>query len=146
MRSSCAASKAAKLLILLVSGGVFQISPGAAATKCPSGQILRVSLGICVPKEQNLSVVSKHVASRPKPAKSEVAPTTAPDSAEDVATDADQHAATSAPELTQRDAPQPAEHPAAPPAQDNAAPFSAFGTLFVGAFRSTMSMGASAFR
>src|SRR5438270_11922591 len=68
MRSSRAAQPAAKLLILLALSAVPQISVSEAATRCPSGQILRVSLGICVPKAQNLAILAKHGTNKPRPA------------------------------------------------------------------------------
>ena len=146
MRSPRAVSTTAKILISLAIGAPFQIAPGTAATKCPSGQILRVSLGICVPKGQNLSLLSTHVA-KPKPAKDPATSRAVPESGRDAAISRDRSLPPAVEMAAQREAPPAAEpRPAPPPAQDNAAPLASFGNLFVGAFRSTMSMGASAFK
>jgi hypothetical protein len=143
MRSSRAALPAAKLLVLLALCACPQISASEAATRCPSGQILRVSLGICVPKAENLAILAKH-GTRTRQA---------------TETDEDAGSASSAPksapgqtakpeqreesvEVAEQEAPRPAPRPA-PPAEP---PMSPFGALFVGAFRSSIAAGMSAFR
>jgi hypothetical protein len=135
----------AKSLILLVLCAGLQVSPAPAARKCPSGEILRVSLGICVPKEQNLSLLQQHprkaakpiddLASPPseKPAadnRADLVPPAAP--TVDIAGDEARAAADKA--------------GAAPTSQAQSSPLSPFGQLFVGAFHSTVSAGLSAFR
>ena len=147
MRSPRAALPAAKLLILLALSAFPQISATEAATRCPSGQILRVSLGICVPKAQNLAILAKHgtmkrkareadedaepASSAPRPAASEAAK---PERREEPV------------EVAEREAPRPAEPSAPGPAAPAESPMSPFGALFVGAFRSSISAGMSAFR
>src|SRR5437660_1048670 len=66
MRSPDAAIRASKLLILLAVGAAFCVSASEGAPRCPSGQILRVSKGVCVPKAENLALISKPAA-KPKP-------------------------------------------------------------------------------
>jgi hypothetical protein len=147
MRSPRAVSATAKLLILLTIAGLAPIAAGEAATKCPSGQILRVTLGTCVSKEQNLSLLSQHVAKKPTATKDAVAPGPAPEPAEDAAASANQGGAIPLVEVAERETRSAAEQPQpVPPAQHNSAPLAAFGSLFVGAFRSSMNMGASAFK
>jgi hypothetical protein len=150
MRFPWAASSAAKLLILLASASFLQISPSAAATKCPSGQILRVSLKTCVPKDQNLSVISKRVAGKQSPAKDATGAADrigAPQPVENAAASPAQRGTTPLVEVAERRIQTVEEQrPQASAAQDAAARLSAFGSLFVGAFHSTMSMGASAFK
>jgi hypothetical protein len=148
MRSSRAVLPVAKLLILLALGALPQISAGEAATRCPSGQILRVSLGVCVPKAQNLAILAKHGTKMHKPAEETdedagSAPMRKPDPNE--AANADRPdgrvevAGREAAPLVDQSAPRPA----APP---QSSPLSPFGALFVGAFHSSLSAGMSAFR
>jgi hypothetical protein len=146
MRSHRAVAAIAKSLILLALGGLSPISAGEAATKCPSGQILRVSLGVCVPKQENLSLVSRHVASKPKAAKESAAPAPQPEPAEDAAANANPREPTPPVQVAGRELPPAAEQQPGSSAQHESAPLSTFGSLFVGAFHSTMSMGAAAFR
>jgi hypothetical protein len=148
MRSPRAASCAAKLLILLALGGLAQTSGSQAATKCPSGQILRVSLGICVPKAQNLAIMSKHDAKKLQPAGAEedtpsVKQARAP---RDAAANADGSDKTRLVDVAERDTPPAQEQAATSLAPQVEPPSSPFGSLFVGAFRSTLSAGLSAFR
>ena len=142
MRSPRAVPATAKSLILIALGGLSPICSGEAATKCPSGQILRVSLGTCVPKQENLSLMSRHVA--PKPTAAKAAP--APEPAQDAAASADPRAAIPPVQVAGRELPPAAEQQPGSSGQHESAPLSAFGSLFVGAFHSTMSMGAAAFR
>ena len=131
----------AKSLVLLLLCAGFDMSPAQAARKCPSGQILRVSLGICVPKEQNLSVVRQHsqptkqaedVVSAPskKPAEKDVANAGSPPP---TAERADHESVAATDKLSAA-------------AESKSSPLSPFGQLFVGAFHSTVSTGLSAFR
>lgn len=137
----------AKFLILIALGALSPTSFSEAATKCPSGQILRVSRGICVPKRENLSLMSKHVETKPKATKQSAAGARAPEPALDAASKGGERDVTSPVQVADRDGPPPAEARETPsPAQHDSAPFAAFGSLFVGAFRSTMSMGAAAFK
>jgi hypothetical protein len=135
-----------KSLILLALGAFSPISSGEAATKCPSGQILRVSLGTCVPKQENLSLMSRHIAPKPTAAKEYAAPAPAPEPAQDAAASADPRAAIPPVQVAGREVPRAAEQQPGSSAQHESAPLSTFGSLFVGAFHSTMSMGAAAFR
>jgi hypothetical protein len=148
MRSPGAAFPAAKLLILLVLGAFSQISSSAAATRCPSGQILRVSLGTCVPKAENLAILARYGTRKHKPAEAEEdAPR--PPAAKPIEDKAAKPArADPRPvETAQRDAPAAVEQPSSQPEASSASSLlSPFGALFVGAFHSTVSTGMSAFR
>jgi hypothetical protein len=148
MRSPHAASIAAKLLICVALGSVLPMSAADAATKCPSGEILRVSLGVCVSKEHNRSLMTKHEPKKPKLVNQRVAPSSAPEPAGDSAASlGGRRARSPLIEVAERGSPPVAEqHPSAAPAPDNTSALSAFGSLFVGAFHSTMSMGQSAFK
>ena len=140
MRSPHAGAAAGKLLILLALGTASQIS-SAVAARCPSGQILRVSLGICVPKAENLAIVSKYAAKpRHAPTQAEKA---APHPAENETETGERVEAAPPVEMARRDAP-PAEQKPAP--EQPEAPSSPFGSLFVGAFRSAVTTGLSAFK
>jgi hypothetical protein len=147
MRSPRAALPAAKLLILLALGALPQISASEAATRCPSGQILRVSLGICVPKAQNLAILAKHGMRKRSSAEADEdagpAPARKPDPNEVANADRLDRPL----EVAGREAAPPvgqsAPLPAAPP---ESSPLSPFGALFVGAFHSSLSAGMSAFR
>jgi hypothetical protein len=139
MRFPRAVAATAKSLILIALGAFSPISSGAAATKCPSGQILRVSLGVCVPKQENLSLMSRHVAPKAKAAP-------APEPAQDAAASAEPREAIPPVQVAGREVPPAAEQQPGSSAQHESAPLSTFGSLFVGAFHSTMSMGAAAFR
>jgi hypothetical protein len=145
MWSPHAASAAAKLLILLTLGALTRISTSEAATKCPSGQILRVSLGICVPKAQNLEVLSKHGAGKANPVEDTIRPATPPKSGEDEALAPDTSEEPSI-DIAQRATSPAADRPPAGPIPQAKPPPTPFGSLFVGAFRSTLSTGLSAFR
>src|SRR5437588_8881801 len=147
MRSSRAAQPAAKLLILLALSAFPQISVSEAATRCPSGQILRVSLGICVAKAENLAILAKHGTRTRKateidedagPASSAARPapgqTTKPEQAEESV------------DVAEREVPRTAEPSASRPAAPAESPMSPFGALFVGAFHSSIAAGMSAFR
>jgi hypothetical protein len=142
MRFPRAVAATAKPLILLALGAFSPISSGEAATKCPSGQILRVSLGVCVAKQENLSLMSRHVA--PKPAAAKAAP--APQPAQNAGASAAAREAIPPVQVAGREVPPAAEQQPGSSAQHESAPLSTFGSLFVGAFHSTMSMGAAAFR
>jgi hypothetical protein len=148
MRSSRAVPLAAKFLILLALGALAQMSAGEAATRCPSGRILRVSLGVCVPKAQNLAILAKHGTTTRKPAEETdenagPAPTRKPDPNETANADRPDKPV----EVAGREAAAPVgqstSRPAAPP---ESSPLSPFGALFVGAFHSSLSAGMSAFR
>jgi hypothetical protein len=145
MRSPRAACAAAKYLILLPLCVLPQISASEAATKCPSGQIRRVSLGICVPKAQNLAILSRRGPIRADPGEDAVAPARAAKPRHEKVT-TDQADESPPVDVAERDAPlaqdQPASRPT-PPAEPASSPF---GSLFVGAFRSTVNAGLSAFR
>ncbi len=137
-------NSAGKFLILLALCAGFQIPPAHAARKCPSGQILRVSLGICVAKEQNLSVLQQHARKPAKRVDNDLATPAseqpAPNESADLVALAPRHAA-------DRQTSAAAEKPdAAPASQPASSPLSPFGQLFVGAFHSTVSAGLSAFR
>ena len=73
MRSPHPAGSSAKLLIFLVLGALPRISVGEAATKCPRGEILRVSKGVCVPKAENVELV-RHATKQPNPPATERIP------------------------------------------------------------------------
>jgi hypothetical protein len=141
MRSSHAISTAGKLLILLMLGTASQTASGVAAPRCPSGEILRVSLGVCVPKAQNLAILSKYAA-KPKHARTE-AEIAAPNAMDGETATGDRADERPPVEMAQRDAPPPAQKPAPEPAET---PSSPFGSLFVGAFRSAVTTGLSAFK
>lgn len=147
MRSSRAALPAAKLLVLLALCASPQISASEAASRCPSGQILRVSLGICVQKAENLAILAKQgtrtrkateTDEEARPASSAARPapgqTAKPEESDEPV------------EVAKQEAPRPAEpsppHSAAPAES----PLSPFGALFVGAFRSSISASISAFK
>jgi hypothetical protein len=144
MRFPRAASAAAKLLILLALGELAPTSASEAATKCPLGQILRVSLGVCVPKAQNLAILSRHGSRNAEPVQETLRRPAVPKQGQDAMTNSDELGEPSV-EVAQREtlpsADQPAPRP--PPAERASSPF---GALFVGAFRSTVSAGLSAFR
>jgi hypothetical protein len=129
------------ILISLALWTISQTSAAVAATRCPSGQILRVSLGVCVPKAENLAILSKHTA-RPKRGDAP-AERAAPDRAEGEAATADRRDGTPPVEVAQGEARPPEQKPAPEPAE---APSSPFGSLFVGAFRSAVTTGLSAFK
>lgn len=141
MQSPHAAAAAGKLLILLALGTASQISSGVAAPRCPSGQMLRVSLGTCVPKAENLAILSKYAA-KPRHARTQ-AETAAPKPAENETATGERVQEAPPVELAARDAPRP-EQKAAP--EQSEAPASPFGSLFVGAFRSAVTTGLSAFK
>jgi hypothetical protein len=143
MRSPRAAFIAAKLLILLPLGSLVQV-PASAATKCPSGQILRVSQGVCVPKAEN-SALLRHGTKKPRAVEA-AAPPPARKPIRDAAADADRPDRPSRLEVAQHETPAPASEPAPSPLARAQATLSPFGELFVGAFRSTVSTGLSAFR
>jgi hypothetical protein len=144
MRFPRAVAATAKSLIIFALGAFSPISSGEAATKCPSGQILRVSLGVCVPKQENLSLMSRHTAPKPKAANESAAPAPEPD--QDAAANADPRNATPPVQVADREVAPAAEQQPGSSAQHESAPLSTFGSLFVGAFHSTMSMGAAAFK
>jgi hypothetical protein len=148
MRSPHAAFPAAKLLILLALGALSQISSIAAATRCPSGQILRVSLGICVPKAENLGILAKYGTKRRKPAEAEEdsPPPPAAKPARDEAANPDTTDEQPL-EMAQHEAPAPVDQPSTgPEAPSTSSVLSPFGALFVGAFHGTLSTGMSAFQ
>jgi hypothetical protein len=140
MRSPEAGAAAGKMLMLLMLCTASHTA--VAAPRCPSGQILRVSLGICVPKAENLAIMSKHTA---KPRRGDAqAEKTAPNAEEREAASADRPDETPPPvEMARRDAPPPADKPVP---EQTEAPSSPFGSLFVGAFRSAVTTGLSAFK
>jgi hypothetical protein len=141
MRSSHAAAMVGNILVSFALGTISQTSAAGAATRCPSGQILRVSLGVCVPKAENLAILSRHtVRSKRGDAPAEKAD---PDRAESEAATPDRRDGTPPVEVAQRQARPPEQKPAPEPAE---APSSPFGSLFVGAFRSAVTTGLSAFR
>jgi len=147
MRSSRAAQPAAKLLILLALSAFPQISATEAATRCPSGQILRVSLGICVPKAQNLAILAKHGTTKRKATETDEDAGPASSAPRPAASEAAKPERREEPvEVAEREAPRPAEPSAPGPAAPAESPMSPFGALFVGAFRSSISAGMSAFR
>ena len=141
MRSSHAVAMVCNILISLTLWTISQTSAAGAATRCPSGQILRVSLGVCVPKAENLAILSRHtVRSKRGDAPAEKA---APDRAESEAATADRRDATQPVEVAQREARAPEQKPAPQPAEAASSPF---GSLFVGAFRGAVTTGLSAFK
>ena len=146
MWSSRAAQPAAKLLILLALGALPQISASEAATRCPSGQILRVSLGVCVPKAQNLAILAKHGTNKPRPAEAgeDAGPASSAKPAPSGAAEPDRPQEPV--EVAQHEAPRQAEPFGPGPAAPAESPMSPFGALFVGAFRSSISAGMSALR
>ena len=147
MRSSRAVPLAAKLLILLALGALPQMSASEAATRCPSGQILRVSLGTCVPKAENLGILAKYGTKKRKPAEAEEdAPP--PPAAKPVRDEAANSDTTDEPpvKVAQHEAPAPLEQPSTSEASSSSSVLSPFGALFVGAFHSTLSAGMSAFQ
>src|SRR3954453_19102219 len=153
MRFPRAARPAAKLLILLALGAISQSSPSEAARRCPLGQILRVSLGTCVPKAQNLAIMAKHGARKSQPADAEEdappAPTRKParEEAASPARASPAHASEAPVEIARDEAPSPAEQKAPQPSpQPETSRVSPFGVLFVGAFHSMVTTGRSAFR
>jgi hypothetical protein len=145
MRSPYVAQTAAKLLVALALGAASQITPSDAATKCPSGQILRVSKGVCVPKDENLALVSKH-AMKPRPADKEAALGSSNKVQDTLPSSRDGAGDRPSVSLADGDAP-PAVEPqsmSSRAAQAVSSLTSPFGNLFVGAFHSTLSMGFSA--
>jgi hypothetical protein len=139
------ASPAAKILISLALVAPSQIAGGAAAPRCPSGQILRVSLGTCVPKAENLAILAKYGTKKGKPANTEGEPSppaaAKPDRGEAAKPDRPDEQRI---EVARHDAPAPVEQPASPPEASSVSQLlSPFGALFVGAFRSTLSTGLS---
>jgi hypothetical protein len=147
MRSSRAALTAAKLLILLALGALPQISASEAGTRCPSGQILRVSLGVCVPKAQNLAILAKHGTPKRKATETDEDAGPASSAPRPAASEAAKAERREEPvEVAQREAPRQAEPSGPGPAAPAESPMSPFGALFVGAFRSSISAGMSAFR
>lgn len=139
---------AAKILISLALVAPSQIAGSAAAPRCPSGQILRVSLGTCVPKAENLAILAKYGTKKGKPAKSEEeeAPPAAAnlDRAEAAKPDRQDEQAI---EVARHEAPAPVEQPSSRREASSASQLlSPFGALFVGAFRSTLSTGLSGFK
>jgi hypothetical protein len=144
MRFPRAASAAAKLLIFLAFGALAPISASEAATKCPLGQILRVSLGVCVPKAQNLAILSRHGSSA-KPVQETVRRPAVPKQGQDGMTNSDELGEPSV-DVAQRETLPSADQPAARPPPQAEQASSPFGSLFVGAFRSTVSAGLSAFK
>jgi hypothetical protein len=148
MRSARAAFPAAKLLIFLALGALAQSSSSAAGTRCPSGQILRVSQGICVPKAENLAILAKHGGQQGKPAeRAEDAPPPTPKAVRDEANSSTTEAQPV--EIAQHEQPAPLEQPSSrfeASASSSSSMLSPFGALFVGAFHSTLSAGMSAFR
>jgi len=147
MRSPRAVCPTAKLLIFLAFSGVSAILSGEAGGGGPSGQILRVSLHVCVPKSENRSFMSKHVAKKPQAAKESGAASPAPEPAEGAAASASERDVTPPVRVANREGPPAADlRQKAAPAEHDSAPLAAFGSLFVGAFHSTMTMGAAAFK
>lgn len=144
MRSPRAACAAAKYLILLALGALSQVSASDAATKCPSGQILRVSQGICVPKAQNLAILSKHGTTRARHGEDASAPVPTGPRQDEAASPKSPNE--SPVEVAQRDMPQAQVQPTSHPAPQAEPASSPFGSLFVGAFHSTVSAGLSAIR
>jgi hypothetical protein len=147
MRSARAAFPAAKLLIFLALGALAQSSSSAAGTRCPSGQILRVSQGICVPKAENLAILAKHGSTQGKPAeRAEDAPP--PPTPKAVRDEANSSTTDAQPvEIAQHEEPASLEQPSSrSQASASSSVLSPFGALFVGAFHSTLSAGMSAFR
>lgn len=147
MRCRRAAVPAANFLILLALGALAQSSSSAAAARCPSGQILRVSQGVCVPKAENLAILAKHGGKKSKPAEAEEdapsrpAPKAVRDEANSNTSDAQSV------EVAQHEAPAPLEQRSAgSEASSSSSVLSPFGALFVGAFHSSLSAGMSAFR
>jgi hypothetical protein len=134
-------------LILLALGALPQTAASEAATRCPSGQILRVSLGICVPKAQNLAILAKHGTRSRKPADADEdarpAPTPKADPNEAANADRPDRPVEVAGHEAAPPVGQSASRPAAPPESSLLSPF---GALFVGAFHSSLSAGMSAFR
>jgi hypothetical protein len=99
-------------------------------------------LGICVPKAENLAIMSKHT-SKPRHGDAQ-AEKTAPHPEESEAAGADRPDKTPPPiEMARRDAAPPPDKPAP---EQTEAPSSPFGSLFVGAFRSAVTTGLSAFK
>jgi hypothetical protein len=145
MRSPRAASAAAKLLIFLALGALAPMSASEAATKCPSGQILRVSLGVCVPKAQNLAILSRHGSRNAKPAQETARLPAGPKQGQDAMANSDELGEPSV-DVAQRETLPSADQPAPRPSPQAGQVSSPFGSLFVGAFRSTVSAGLSAFR
>jgi hypothetical protein len=146
MRFARAAFPAAKLLTFLALGALAQSSSSAAA-RCPSGQILRVSQGICVPKAENLAILAKHGGQQGKPAEAaeDAPPPRAPKAVRDEANSKTTDAQPV--EIAQHEAPAPLEQPSSrSEASSSSSVLSPFGALFVGAFHSTLSAGMSAFR
>jgi hypothetical protein len=144
MRSPHAARSSAKLLIFLVLGALPQISVGEAATKCPRGEILRVSKGVCVPKAENVELV-RHATKQPNPPATEKNPLPVSEVSPNVTSVERSDPATSV-ALAEREAPAPAEQSEPSLASRAKSALSPFGQLFVGAFHSTVSSGLSAFR
>ena len=148
MRSPRAALPAAKFLVLLAFCAIFQSSPSEAARRCPSGQILRVSRGTCVPKAENLGLMAKHGSRKGRAAESQ------DDAPQDSVRKPTADAAAS-PALTEEvpaekvardEPPSPGVQDTPPPSPKPESPrLSPFGALFVGAFRSTVTTGRSAF-
>ncbi|MBV9392827.1 MAG: hypothetical protein JOZ84_00295 [Methylobacteriaceae bacterium] len=132
--------------MLLALGALAQSSSSAAA-RCPSGQILRVSQGICVPKAENLAILAKHGGKNGKPAEAaeDAPPPTTPKAVRDEANSNTNE--TRPVEIAQHDAPAPLERRSSQSdASSSSSALSPFGALFVGAFHSTLSAGMSAFR
>ncbi|MBV9065419.1 MAG: hypothetical protein JO004_06590 [Methylobacteriaceae bacterium] len=150
MRSPRAAFPAATLLASLAFGLVIsQASSSAAAPRCPSGQILRVSRGVCVPKAQNLALMARHGTKKRKPAdvEDEVSSPVPPKPAREKAAKSSDRPDEKSADVAQGEAPAPPVPPS-PPAEESTTSrlLSPFGALFVGAFRSTLSTGMAAFR
>jgi hypothetical protein len=149
MRSPYMASAAPTFLVFLALGAPSLCSTADAAPRCPLGQILRVSKGVCVPKSQNLALL-RHYSKRKLPVEEPEADAPTP-AAAPVAKRARSEPviAERAPDerppvkVAQRET-APAE-PAAPPAAatPRPEPASPFGSLYVGAFRSTLKTGFS---
>jgi hypothetical protein len=132
------------LVIFLALGALAPISGSEAATKCPLGQILRVSLGVCVPKAQNLAILSRHGSSA-KPGQEAVRHPAVPKQGQDAMTNSDELGEPSV-DVAQRETLPSADQPAPRPPPQAEQASSPFGSLFVGAFRSTVSAGLSAFK
>jgi hypothetical protein len=145
------AASAATTLALLTLGTFPEMSGADAAPRCPLGQILRVSKGVCVPKSQNLALLRRY-SKRKQPvvdeAESEAPPPPAPapvakrvrsePASAERAVDERPQVKVAQRETAFSEEPAP---PAAAPTQP--APASPFGSLYVGAFRSTLTTGFS---
>lgn len=144
MRCPHAVGSSAKLLIFLALSALTPMSPGEAATKCPRGEILRVSKHLCVPKAENFALV-RHTREQPKSPAAEENPVAAATASSKPAS-GERRDLAAVGQLAERDAPAPAEQSEPTLASRAQSALSPFGQLFVGAFHSTISSGLSAFR